>query len=189
MELHPLISGRWSPRAFSDRLIEQEKIDLLFEAARWAASSSNQQPWRFLYSQRGEEVFETMLDCLMDGNRIWAKDAALLIAAVAVDNNSRSGKPNGHAWHDVGLAVGNLSIQATAMDIYLHQMGGYYPEKARELLAIPQGFTPVTMIAAGYLGKPERLPENLREREGAPRKRKALSEIAASGKWDFGETA
>lgn len=189
MELNELISRRWSPRAFSDRLIEPEKINLMFEAARWAASSSNQQPWRFLYAQRGGSVFNIMLDCLMEGNQVWAKDAALLIAAVAADNNSRNGKPNGHAWHDVGLAVGNLSLQATDMDIYLHQMGGYHADKARELLKIPTGYSPVTFIAAGYLGKPEQLPEKLQEREGAVRNRKALDEIAANGKWSFGESA
>ncbi|MEL6820116.1 MAG: nitroreductase family protein [Calditrichota bacterium] len=189
MELHSLISKRWSPRAFSDKLIEQDKIDLLFQAARWSASSGNLQPWRFLYANRGDSTFDLMLECLMEGNQVWAKDAAMLIATVAVDINPFNDKPNGHAWHDIGLAIGNLSLQATAMDIYLHQMGGYFPEKARELLEIPEGYTPVTFIAAGYLGDAEQLPEKLREREGAARQRKELSEIVASGKWSFGETA
>ncbi len=176
--LHQLIRERRSPRAFSDKPVEQEKQLLLFEAARWAASSMNEQPWRFIYATSDKSAdYNLLLDCLMDGNKAWAQKAPLLLLTLAKKTFAYKDKPNKHAWHDLGLAVGNLSLQATAMGLYIHQMGGFYADKARETLKIPDDFDPVSIIAVGYLGDVDELPEKLRERELKERTRKPLEEI------------
>ncbi|MGH1362846.1 MAG: nitroreductase family protein [Calditrichia bacterium] len=183
MELHPLISKRWSPRAFSDKPIEPKKIELLFEAARWAASANNEQPWRFLYATPDQQLFNEMVNCLKPGNQPWASKAGMLVTTVVSSRFSRNDKPNGHAFHDMGLAVGNLSLQATSMDLYLHQMAGFYADKTIEVLEIPDGFQPVTFIAVGYLGDSEHLSDPLKERELAPRSRRPLVETISNSKW------
>ena len=137
--LHELIRERWSPRAFADRLIEPEKIQSLLEAARWAPSSSNGQPWTYLLATKDDsEEFDRLASCLVDGNG-WAKRCALLILAVAATHFAHNGKPNRHAFHDVGLANENLVLQAGAMGLVVHQMAGFLPDRARELFEIPEG--------------------------------------------------
>jgi nitroreductase len=185
--VHELIRERWSPRAFLDRRIESEKIVALLEAARWAPSSSNEQPWSYLVATRDQpEQFERLSSCLVEGNA-WAKSAPLLLLAVSTLNSSRTGKPNRYAHHDVGLANENLVIQAVALGLAAHQMAGFLPDRARELYEIPEGQDPLTMIAVGYPREPGDLPEPLRSRETAPRSRKGLESMVFSGKW--GQTA
>ncbi len=176
--VHELIQKRWSPRAFAARPVEDEKIMALFEAARWAASGGNEQPWRFIYATPAQaERFSKLFACLSESNQVWASAAPVLILTLVKTHNARTGRPNKYAWHDLGLAVGNLTAQASALDLYVHQMGGFSADKARELFALPADIEPVTMIAAGYLGDPDQLPDSLKERELAQQQRKPLAEL------------
>ena len=182
--IHEILRRRWSPRAFSERSIESEKLGSLFEAARWAPSSSNEQPWSFLVARKeDQESFQGLLACLVEGNRVWAQDAPVLMLSVARLTFEETGKMNRHAWHDVGLAVANLVVQATALDLVVHQMAGFDTERARATFNIPEGFEPVTAIAIGYLGNAEHLPDYLREREIGKRSRRPLTEIVFSEIW------
>ena len=182
--IHDLLRRRWSPRAFSDRPVEPEKLRSLLEAARWAPSSYNDQPWAFLVATKEDPAeYARMLGVLVEGNIAWAQRAAVLMLSVARLNFERDGKPNRHAFHDVGLAVANLLLQATAMGLVAHQMAGFHVDKARELYAIPPGWEPVAAIALGYPGEPDSLPERIRERELAPRSRKPLEQFVFSGRW------
>ncbi len=187
--LHPLIANRWSPRAFDTvRPVEREKLLAILEAARWAPSSSNEQPWTFIVATRDQpEDFERLLSCLVEANQKWAKNAAVLVIAVAKRHFERNGTPNRHASHDVGLALGNLAIQATALGLAVHYMAGFEPSKARQVCTIPETHEPFTMAALGYAAEPSTLPEEYRQREVAPRVRKPLNQIVHSGK--FGQTA
>jgi nitroreductase len=176
------IAERWSPRAFDDRPIAADDLTAMFEAARWAASAFNAQPWRFVYALRGEPAFATVLACLRETNAGWAQHAAVLLIAAAKTTHE-DGSPNGHAIHDLGQAMATLAIDATARGIHVHQMAGFYPDKARALLGVPDGFEPKTAAALGYLGDHGRLPEKLRERELAARQRKPLEELMFRGAW------
>lgn len=185
LKLLPELRERWSPRAFSDKPVSSEQLQTLFEAARWAPSSMNEQPWRFIYASKSDDqqAYDKLFECLMEGNQIWAKHAPVLFVSVAKSDYEQSGKPNKHAWHDVGLATGNLLAQATTIGLHVHLMGGFHASKAKELLHIPAGFEPVAMGALGYIGEPDMLPEHLKERELAPRKRKPLKDIAFKNTW------
>jgi nitroreductase len=185
--VHELISRRWSPRAIEPRAVPVEALRSLLEAARWAPSSYNEQPWSFIVARREDEAeFQAMLGCLVDVNQAWARDAGALILTVARSAFSHNDKPNRHAFHDIGLAAANLSLQATALGLVVHQMGGIRPDKAREVYEIPDGFEVVTGIAIGYPGKVEQLPEQFREAETAPRQRKPQDEIVFRGTWGRG---
>ena len=182
--IHPLIQKRWSPRAFADRAVEAEKLLSLLEAARWAASSRNQQPWNYMIAG-SEEIndFEKLLTCLADGNRYWARYAPVLMLVVAKDFLRPDGGENRIVLHDVGLAMGNLTAQATALDLHVHIMGGFSRERARQTFNIPEPHEPVIMVALGYLGEADSLSDGVRERELAPRTRKDLAEFVFSGHW------
>jgi nitroreductase len=178
MQVHQLISDRKSIRAFSEKEISDEILLTLFEAARLAPSSMNEQPWRFIIARKNNvDSFNRMLDCLNESNRNWAKHSAVLVLTIANKNLHTLNKPNVYAWHDVGLAIGNLSLQAMAMNIFLHQMGGFNAEKAISNFEIPDGFEPVSIIALGYKGNPEMLSPQLKERELKTRTRLPLSEL------------
>ncbi len=182
--IHDLLRQRWSPRAFADHAVEPEKLRSLLEAANWAPSCFNEQPWHFLLATRDDWAnFERLLSCLIEGNVAWAKHAPVLLLSVARLNFAQSGKPNRHAFHDVGLAVGNLVIQATALGLAVHQMAGLHAEKARDVFQIPQGYEAVTAMALGYPGTPESLAEKLRQRELAPRTRRSLAEFVFAAQW------
>ena len=175
--IHELLSRRWSPRAFADRGVEPETLRRLFEAARWAPSAFNEQPWRFLVARREEpEAFEALASCLVEGNQVWARQAPALAITLAMRRFARNGRENPHAWHDVGLAVAQLTVQATALGLAVHQMAGIVPERVREAGALPDGCEPVTGLAIGYPGAPESLPEKLRAAETAPRERRPQRE-------------
>ena len=182
--VHELISSRWSPVAFSARSVEPDKIRTLLEAARWAPSSFNEQPWRFIVILRDSKAeFEQLLNCLVPGNLEWAQNAPLLMLSIAKLRFTRDGKPNRHAFHDVGLAVGNLILQATALGLSVHQMAGFDVERARQILGVPDGYEPIGAIAVGYAATAEMLPERLRKRQQSPRTRKSLDEITFDGRW------
>ncbi len=178
--IHDLIARRWSPRAFEDRLIDQDEINSLIEAARWSPSAVNEQPWRFIYAHRGEHAFDLILNTFTDSNKVWAASAPLLMLTL-VKKTYSNGNPNRSAHHDVGLAVANLSLQATHLRIGVHQIGGFSPAKAAESFNIPSDYEVVTGLVLGYFGSPDSLPDHLRERELATRKRKELHEIAFHG--------
>lgn len=182
--IHDLIKRRWSPRAFSDQPIEAEKLHMLFEAARWAPSSNNEQPWRFIFANKDHELeWNRLLSCLVEANRKWASRAPVLILSVASLNFEEDATPNRHAFHDTGMAVENLVLQATALGLSAHQMAGFDVEKARADLKIPSGYEPVAMIAVGYPGDLASLSDRLRERELRPRSRRPLSDWTFAGQW------
>ncbi|GAA3939047.1 nitroreductase family protein [Hymenobacter algoricola] len=173
-----LIRNRWSPRSFTDQCIAPETLGQVFEAASWAASAMNEQPWRYIYAHRADtEAFRKMVDCLMAGNQPWAKNAAVLVLALTKTHYD-NGTPNGGALHDLGLANGNLILEATALGLHGHFMGGFDRAKAQEAFQLPAGLQPAVMIALGYQGAAEHLEEPFLGRENAARQRKPVAEIA-----------
>ena len=186
--IHEIVRHRWSPRAFSEKIVPPEVLRSLFEAARWAPSSSNVQPWAYIVGTKDEkENFEKVLSTLVEFNQGWAKNAPVLAVSVAQVKNAKDGAPNRWAFHDVGSASAQLTTEASSRGLYVHQMAGLDPEKARKVFQIPEGWEAVAAMAIGYPGDPATLPEKLRERELAPRTRKPLSEFVMTGGW--GHTA
>jgi nitroreductase len=186
--IHEIVRHRWSPRAFSEKIVPPEVLRSLFEAARWAPSSSNVQPWAYIVGTKDEkENFEKVLSTLVEFNQGWAKNAPVLAVSVAQVKNAKDGAPNRWAFHDVGSASAQLTTEASTRGLYVHQMAGLDPEKARKVFQIPEGWEAVAAMAIGYPGDPATLPEKLRERELAPRTRKPLSEFVMTGGW--GHTA
>ena len=166
------IQIRGSERAYSDRPIEPEKIQSLFEAARWAPSSLNEQPWVYIYATKEQpSLWGKLFDALADGNKIWAERAPLLIMSLVRKNFVRNEKPNGSARYDLGAANAFLTLQATHLGLNVHQMGGFDRQQATVNLNVPDTHEVAVMIAVGYSGDPDMLPENLKERELSPRER------------------
>lgn len=183
--VHELIRKRWSPVSFSNQAVEEEKVGAILEAAQWAPSSYNEQPWSFILAQSNEER-EEFLSFLVPPNVDWAKRAPLLILSVTQLTFEKNGKANRHAYHDVGLATENMVLQAVSMGLIVHQMAGFSVEKARELYKIPETHDPVTAIAIGYMGDVDQMPENLQQRDKSERQRKPISSFAFHG--EFGNT-
>jgi nitroreductase len=182
--IHDLLKRRWSPRAFSEKPVPPEALRSLFEAARWAASCYNDQPWAYIVATRDNpEEFARLAGVLVEGNTVWATKAPVLALSLARLNFQHNQKPNRHAVHDVGAASASLALEATARGIGVHQMGGFYPDKAREVFQIPADWEPVAAFAIGYPGDPAFLPETLRAREGVARSRKPISDFVMSGKF------
>ena len=182
--IEEIIRRRWSPRAFSDRPVEREKLASLFEAARWAPSSFNEQPWSFIVTTKEKpDEYAQMLSCLVEKNQQWAQLAPVLMVSVAKLNFEKNGKPNRHAFHDVGLAMGTMLVQATALGLFVHQMAGFSVDKVKEAFGVPEGFEPVAAVAIGYAADPDVLPEAFREQEVGPRRRKPVSEFVFEGAW------
>lgn len=183
--LHPLMSARKSPRAFTEQRIEPAKLLSILEAARWAPSASNIQPWRFIVVGKDRpEDYERMANLLFDGNKVWAAKAPVLILSVAYVTDKASRKANKYAFHDVGLATENLLLQATSVGLAAHLMGGFHADRARATFNIPPEYEPVAIVAVGYEGGREYLPQPLLDRELAPRVRKPLSELVFGNIWD-----
>lgn len=184
--IHELIRRRWSPRAFSDRPVEPEVLCSLFEAARWAPSCYNDQPWYFFVGTRDREreTYDNILDCLVEGNRTWAEGAPVLGLSVARLTFAYNDEPNRHARHDVGLAAENLVLEALNRGLFVHQMAGFSRKTAREHFHIPEDHEPMAAMAVGYPGRPEDLPEKLRERERSSRSRRPLEEFVFGGEWN-----
>jgi nitroreductase len=186
--IHELIANRWSPRAFDSRAVEPEKLRAVFEAARWAASSYNAQPWYFIIGTRDDsENFKKVLDSFVEFNQSWAKNAPVVGLSVAGLKMPHDGSANRHAFHDVGQAATSLALEATALGLQIHQMAGIMPDKARETFGIPAGYEAVAGFAMGYPGDPASLPDPLRQREQGARERKPVSSFVFSGQW--GQTA
>ncbi len=174
MTIHKVISERWSPVAFSDMVPEQETISLLFEAARWAPSSYNAQPWKFIYGYKEDDVYQVLFGLLNETNQVWAKTAPVLMLSMAEMILPGRTSINKYAFHDTGMAVGNLLAQATDMGLYVHQMGGYDHQASKHVLNLPETYEPVAMIAVGYKGDPKILPETVAAREDQKRERNPL---------------
>jgi nitroreductase len=181
--VHDLIRDRWSPRAFVNKSVEPAILASLFEAARWAPSSNNEQPWAYLVATKDEtENFRKTLSVLVEANAAWAKDAPVLVIAMS-RLNFQDGKPNRNAFYDTGAATALLSVEATARGLAVHQMAGFDRAKAKQVFEIPEDCEPIAAIAIGYPGDPESLTQKLRDREVAPRTRKLLAEFVMSGRW------
>ena len=182
--IHDLLAKRWSPYAFADRAVSDADLRSLFEAARWAASSYNEQPWRYILATKANPAeFARLLSCLVEPNQTWAKAAPVLALGCTSLNFTLNNKPNAAAVHDLGLASASLTFEATARGLFVHQMIGILPDKARELYHIPAGVQPVTGLAIGYAAEPSTLPDKLKERDLAPRTRKRLAEFVFAGEW------
>ena len=182
--IHEHLALRWSPRAFADKPVAAETLGSLFEAARWAASCYNEQPWRFLVAHRGQQdEYRKMLSCLVEGNQSWAIQAPVLGLGIAKKTFSLNGKLNKFAHHDLGLATAGLMAQATALGLHVHAMGGILAERAVELYRVPDDFDVLTGFAIGYLGDPDSLDESARASELEPRIRKPLTETVFSSGW------
>lgn len=182
--VHDLIAARWSPYAFEDRAVPTETLQSLFEAARWAPSSYNEQPWSYLVATREDATeFARLVSCLVEGNQAWAKGVPVLAIGCTSLKFKLNDKPNAAAVHDLGLAAANLVIEATARGLVVHQMIGIVPDRVRAVYSVPDGVQPVTALAIGYLGDSQSLPENFRSRDLAQRTRKPLSSFVFAGKW------
>lgn len=186
--VNDLIRNRWSPRAFADKPVPAEVLRSLFEAARWAPSSNNEQPWAFLVATKDDaKNFEKSLGSLVEFNANWAKKAPVLVIAVAKLAFAKNKAPNRNAQYDVGAASLQLALEATARGLVVHQMAGFDPETAKEAYDIPEGWEPIAAMAIGYPGDASSLPEPYQTREKAPRTRKPMREFVMSGQW--GHTA
>jgi nitroreductase len=182
--IEPELEKRWSPYAYSDRPVPDADLMAILEAARWAPSSYNEQPWRYILATKKEpEAFAKALSCLVEGNQVWARQAPVLLLALTVTTFARNGKPNKAAQHDLGLAAGNICVEATARGLHVHQMIGIEPDKVRELYGVPANVEPLTAIAIGYVGENPGLPDALHERDRTVRTRKPLSEIVFGAAW------
>jgi nitroreductase len=178
-----LIRRRWSPRTYADKEVPAAELKRLFEAARWAASSSNEQPWRFLVGRRGDETYQKIFNALVEFNQNWARSAPVLVLAVAKMTFTEKGTPNRYGLHDTGAAMANLALQATADGLHTHSMAGFDNEQMRASFAIPSDYELGAVTAIGYFGDPATLPERLQKIEVSPRQRKPLEEFVFSA-WE-----
>jgi Nitroreductase family len=175
--IHQILQQRWSPRAFADKKIDKEILQRIFEAARWAPSASNEQPWFFLLGEKEDESYKKIMDCLVEFNQLWAGFAPVLVLTIGRENNTYA--------YDLGQAVAHLNFQASAEGLHLHQMSGFDPEKAGQLFEIPKGHKAISVIAIGFMGDLKILHPRMQKAELAPRERKEIEEFVYSGK--FGE--
>jgi nitroreductase len=178
--VHDSIRRRWSPRAFSDKEVSAQDLKTLFEAARWAFSSSNEQPWRFLVGRRGDETYQKIFSALVEFNQSWARSAPVLMLSVAKKTFTAKPAPNRFNLHDTGAALANLALQATANGLHTHSMAGFDAEQLRASFAIPSDYDIGAVTAIGYFGDPAGLPDHLHKMEVSPRQRKPLEEFVFS---------
>lgn len=184
--IHDLLAHRWSPRAFdATRPVTREQVASLMEAARWSPSCNGDEPWRFLVWNKADDPagWQQAFDCLAAGNQVWVKNAPVLFLSCAGSAFSFNQKPNRWAQHDVGAASMSLVLQAVALGLAAHQMGGFSADKARAAFGIPADYTPLAMIAVGWQAAPEVLPDDVKAKEVAPRKRRAIAECFFAGTW------
>ncbi len=178
--VHEPILRRWSPRAFADRPVSASDMKKLFEAARWAASSFNEQPWRFIVGRQGDATYGKIFESLATFNQAWANNAPVLMLSVGKKTFTQNGNPNHYALHDTGAATANLGLQATALGFHTHSMGGFDRDKIRAAFQIPEDFEIGAVTAIGYLGDVDVLPDSLKAAETSARSRKPLSEFVFS---------
>ena len=182
--IHDHAAERWSPYSFVPEPVAAADLAALFEAARWAPSSYNEQPWSYIVATRADpRAFDDILSCLVEANRVWAKHAFAIALGVVSYRFKRNDKPNPAAEHDLGLASANLVAEATSRGLHVHQMIGILPDRAREWYGIPEGSNALTALAIGYYGHSDAVSEDLRSRDRAPRSRKPQSEFVFTGRW------
>lgn len=182
--VHPLIAERWSPVAFAARPVDPDTVRSLLEAARWAPSAYNEQPWAYLVATKQDpEAFARLLDCLVPGNQAWAQHAPVLMIGLASTHLARNGQPNRHALHDLGQASALLTVEASSRGLQVHQMGGIDAAAIVERYGLPEGVEAITGLAIGYPGDPDSLPEPLAARDRSPRARKPQAQLAFGAGW------
>ena len=184
--LHDIIRNRWSPRSFAaGRAVSEETLFTLLEAARWAPSCFNDQPWRFIVCNKttNQNAWQDLLNCLGEKNQIWAKNAPVLLLSVAMKTFTHNDQPNRWSQYDTGAASMSLCLQAVAMGLATHQMGGFDAEKCREYFALPKNCEPMSVIAIGYQADADLLSADLKTTESKPRSRKTLNDGFFYGKW------
>jgi len=189
VKIHDIIQARWSPRAFDpDRQVSRDDLLALLEAARWAPSCFNDQPWRFIVCDKAadETSWQHAVTTLAEKNRLWAKNAPVLMLAVAMESFNHNGQPNRWAMYDTGAASVSMCLQATALGMCVHQMGGFDAEKAREVFNLPDDCRPMAMMAVGYQAEADVLDDAFKETELAARSRAALDERFYEGQWGRG---
>lgn len=184
--LNENIMKRWSPRAFRDKPVDEAILIKLFEAARWAASSFNEQPWRFVLGQKtdGNETYNKILETLVEFNQNWAQHAPVLVLVCAKNRFSHNDTPNKHCFYDAGQAVTTMALQGMEEGLYMHQMAGFDADSARKAFKVPSAYDPITVLAIGYRAEPDALPSDLQENEEKPRSRKPLEKILFKSEWD-----
>lgn len=183
--IHELIGERWSPYWFDNRPISNSDMCAIMEAARWAPSSYNEQPWCFLMSNR-EDVgrHAPMVECLIEGNRTWAREAPILLLGLTHRSFAQSGEPNPACEHDLGLAAASLTLEASARGIQVHQMSGILRARIRETYRVPADVTPLTALALGYCAAAKDVPDRYQDRQNRARERKPLSSFVYAGSWE-----
>ncbi|PKM11764.1 MAG: nitroreductase [Gammaproteobacteria bacterium HGW-Gammaproteobacteria-3] len=189
VKINPLIQTRWSPRAFvSDRPVSRDDLLALLEAAHWAPSCFNDQPWRYIVCDKfsDESAWQQALATLAEKNQLWAKNAPVLILAVAMNNFNHNGQPNRWAQYDTGAASVSLCLQATALGLIVHQMGGFDADKSRQVFKLPDDCVPMAMMAVGFQAEADVLDDDFKDSELAARSRAALDERFYAGQWGEG---
>jgi nitroreductase len=182
--VHELIRNRWSPRGFSEKPVSTEDLATILDAGHWAASSYNEQPWRFIVATKQDpDAYKKMLDILVPFNQSWAQSAPVLMLIAAKKTFSHNNSPNAYALHDAGAALATMALQATALGLHIHGMAGFDHDRARTELGIPADFDIAAFSALGYLGSPDNLPEGLKQQELAPRTRKPLADVVFTTTW------
>jgi len=184
--IHELLAQRWSPRAFdATRAVGAAQLQALFEAARWAPSCNGDEPWRFLVWNRATDPagWQQACEFLSDGNRKWCVNVPVLALSCAATTFTFNGKPNRFGGHDTGMANLAIALQAVALGLVVHQMGGFDAAKARAACGVPGDYTPMSMLAIGYQAAPDVLDEDTRKKELAARRRKPLAETVFAGRW------
>jgi nitroreductase len=191
--IHELLARRWSTRAFdASKPVSRDQLTTVLEAGRWAPSCNGDEPWRYLIwdRKRDPEGFNKAFECLSENNRKWVKNVPVLMLSCAGSNFEATGKPNRWTHHDVGAASVSMALQAEAMGLMVHQMGGFDADKARAAFAIPADYTPMAMIAVGYqAATPDVLDDETKAKELRPRGRKPLAERFYEGGWGKGVTS
>lgn len=184
LNIHPIIKNRWSPRAFLDKPVGEDKLQRIFEAARWAPSSFNDQPWRFIVGIKGDDTWEKLYSCLVEFNQKWAVNAPVLLLATGNKMSSKGG-PNQVYQYDVGQSMAYITFQVEAEGLSAHQIGGFSKEKAVDLFGIPEDHIPIAMMTIGHQAPPDILEPSFAEMEKEPRTRKSAGSLVFSGQ--FGE--
>ncbi|KTC70177.1 malonic semialdehyde reductase [Legionella birminghamensis] len=186
--IHDLLQRRWSPRAFDEKAVPPDLLRSLLEAGRWAPSCFGEEPWRYIVCNRQThpESYYKLFDCLAEGNKLWVKSVPVLLLTVAKNHFTHNGEPNRWAEYDSGAASENICLQAVALGLIAHQMGGFDPDMAKKAFSIPDGYTCMSVIAVGYQTEPDVLTGELLAREKGPRQRKPLAQLFYQGEWEAG---
>jgi len=179
----PLLTKRRSTVCFDTRPVSLNILQDLFEAARWAPSANNKQPWRYIVGKKDSKSYERIYECLAEGNQLWAINAPVLLVCAAQTISLQTLEPNRHAWHDTAMSYSNLVFQATSVDLFLHPMAGFSAQKLAEKFGIPDGFEPVIVAALGYKGNCINLSDELIKREKRERKRMEINEFVFTEIW------